>query len=164
MPTSYGDRPSFPRTRRRRKGLSLKVALISVGVVIVVCGLALCGMNLSDPPRKADSGSQQQTGSEQQGGDGGAGAPPPTGQSGSSAPQPVPTNSAVVPDLVGLNAAVAGDQLKHLGFKNVEYASGDKRYKIVIVPQNWSVTKQSAAAGTRLAKDTLIVLTCVKPN
>jgi len=161
VPTSYGDRPSFPRTGRRRKGFSLKIALISVGVVIVVCGLALCGMNLSDPPRKADSGSHQQAGSQQQAGDG---APAATGQPGGSAPQPVPTNSAVVPDLVGLNAAVAGDQLKHLGFKNVEYASGDKRYKIVIVPQNWSVTKQSAAAGTRLAKDSLIVLTCVKPN
>lgn len=161
MPTSYGDRPSFPRTKRRRKGFSLKVALISVGVVIVVCGLALCGMNLSDPPqKKADSGSHQQ-----QGGDGGEDAVPPTGPAGSaSAAQPAPTNSAVVPDLVGLNAAVAGDQLKHLGFKHVEYASGDKRYRMVIVPQNWSVTKQSAAAGTRLAKDTLIVLTCVKPN
>jgi len=160
VPTSYGDRPSFPRTGRGRKGLSLKVVLISVGVVIVVCGLALCGMNLSDPPQKANSSSEQQSGD----GDGGAGAVPPTGQSGSSTAQPVPPNSAVVPDLVGLNAAVAGDQLKHLGFKHVEYASGDKRYKVVIVPQNWSVTKQSAAAGTRLAKDTLIVLTCVKPN
>jgi hypothetical protein len=138
------------------------VALISVGVVIVVCGLALCGMNLSDPPqKKADSGSHQPAGNTD--GDG----PAPTsaaGQSGGSAAQPEPTNSAVIPDLVGLNAAVAGDQLKHLGFKHVEYASGDKRYRMVIVPQNWSVTKQSAAAGTHLAKDTLIVLTCVKPN
>ncbi|GAB2622036.1 hypothetical protein Aab01nite_76870 [Paractinoplanes abujensis] len=70
--------------------------------------------------------------------------------------------TATVPNLRGENAAVAADRLKQLGFTRVEFGSADKGDTWVVLPQNWTVTKQSAKAGTKLALDTLIVLTCTK--
>ncbi len=166
MTTGYGARPGYPRrpTRRRKP---YKMIALAVGAVILVCGIALCGLNLSDPTHRKSAGAQD-SGTQQQappaaGSVAGSGVPESGQPAGTPVAPPPPTNSAVVPNMVGLNAAVAGDQLKRLGFKNIQYASGDKRYKLVILPENWSVTKQSATAGTALAKDSLIVLTCVKP-
>jgi hypothetical protein len=73
------------------------------------------------------------------------------------------SDAVTMPDVVGLNAAVAQDQLNELGLTNLRFASGDKRYRVVLVVRNWSVTKQSTPAGTQVDKATLIVLTCVKP-
>jgi hypothetical protein len=67
-----------------------------------------------------------------------------------------------MPNVVGQNAAVAKDHLGKLGFKNVELGSKDADNQVVILPENWTVTTQSAAAGTQVATDTLIVLGCTK--
>ena len=66
-----------------------------------------------------------------------------------------------VPNVVGKNAAVAADELKQAGFSKVRFAAGDN-HKIVIAPQNWEVTKQSAAADSQLRTDAVLVLTCKK--
>lgn len=85
-------------------------------------------------------------------------APPtPTAPATSAAPKLV-----AMPNLVGKNAAVAGDELERLGFTNVEYGSQDPNSTVVLVRSNWTVTKQSTAAGTQVSTDTLIVLTCTK--
>lgn len=77
-------------------------------------------------------------------------------------PTPVP-ETVTMPDVVGLNAAAAEDQLHRLGLRNLRFVSGDKRYLMVLVLHNWTVTRQSVAAGTRVDKTAPIVLTCVKP-
>lgn len=85
----------------------------------------------------------------------------PAATSASPSPSPQPT-AATMPNLVGQNAAVAQDQLTKLGFKHVQLGSKDTDNRVVILPQNWTVTTQSAAAGTQVATDTLIVLGCTK--
>lgn len=152
----------FTKPWRRRRLAPYQVLLLGVGAVVLICTLALCGMSLNGfgKPGQPD-GANPAPGAP-------AGGPPPTapasGQSAAPPPAtPADRNSAIMPNLVGLNAAVAGDQLKRLGFTKVQYASGDKRYRLVIVPANWSVTAQSAPANTSQPKSALIVLTCVKP-
>jgi hypothetical protein len=85
-----------------------------------------------------------------------------------TSPSPVATTTAPkpatakVPNLRGENAAVAKDALERLGFTNIEFGSADKNDTWVVLPQNWTVKKQSAAAGKKLPLDALIVLTCTK--
>lgn len=67
-----------------------------------------------------------------------------------------------MPNLIGKNAAIADDELKRLGFTNIQYGSADPDDKVVLLLANWTVTKQSAKAGERLPSDALIVLTCTK--
>ncbi len=80
-----------------------------------------------------------------------------------TAPARPPGDTVTMPDVVGRNAADAEEQLHKLGLRNLRFASGDKRYLMVLVLRNWTVTKQSVAAGTRVDRMTEIVLTCVKP-
>lgn len=68
-----------------------------------------------------------------------------------------------VPSVVGKNAAVAQDELNRAGFTKVRLASGDSRHRFVLVPQNWTVQSQSAAPGTSLEHDAVLVLSCTKP-
>lgn len=77
----------------------------------------------------------------------------------SPSPSPVPL---VMPNVAGANAAVADDQLKKLGFTNVQFGSADPGDTFVLMRANWKVIDQSAAAGTTIPSDTLIVLTCTK--
>lgn len=67
-----------------------------------------------------------------------------------------------MPNMVGQNAAVADDQLRKLGFTKIQYGSQDPNDTVVLLLSNWTVTKQSTAAGTQVTTDTLIVLTCTK--
>lgn len=67
-----------------------------------------------------------------------------------------------MPNVVGENAAVAEDRLKSLGFKRIEFGSGDASRGLVLVPANWTVLKQSPAAGAKVPAETLVVLTCTK--
>jgi len=89
-------------------------------------------------------------------------AQPPSSPSTTAAPQVRPSRSGelVVPDLVGKNAAVAVDELKRLGFQRVELGSQDAEVEVVVYPVNWTVAKQSAAPGTPMTPDALIVLVC----
>ncbi|OJF09794.1 hypothetical protein BG844_35580 [Couchioplanes caeruleus subsp. caeruleus] len=67
-----------------------------------------------------------------------------------------------MPKLVGKNAAVADDQLTRLGFTNIDFGSEDPFDTVVIKLANWTVTKQSAKAGSKMMSDELLVLTCTK--
>ena len=87
-----------------------------------------------------------------------AAAPPP--ELPPAAPQAPP--KATMPNVVGQNGAVAGDHLRKLGFTNIEYGSRDELDTWVVLPSNWTVTKQSHKAGKKVATDTLVVLTCTK--
>jgi beta-lactam-binding protein with PASTA domain len=66
-----------------------------------------------------------------------------------------------VPNVVGENAAVAVDQLKKLGFTNIDLGTVDG-HRLVVLPQNWTVKAQSAKAGENLAADAKIVLGCTR--
>jgi hypothetical protein len=83
----------------------------------------------------------------------------PTAEATTAPPKP---RTVKVPDLRGENAAVAQDTLEQLGFTNITFGSADKDDTWVVLPQNWTVKKQSAAPGKKLALDTLLVLTCTK--
>ena len=67
-----------------------------------------------------------------------------------------------MPDLIGKNAAVARIELERLGFRDVRFGSQDAGDPDVVLPQNWTVTRQSAAAGAQVPTDTAIVLTCTR--
>jgi beta-lactam-binding protein with PASTA domain len=67
-----------------------------------------------------------------------------------------------MPNVVKKNAAVAQDELEKLGFTKIQFGSQDAEDKVVLLVSNWTVTKQSTAAGAQVATDTLIVLTCTK--
>ncbi|WP_425730284.1 PASTA domain-containing protein [Micromonospora sp. DT44] len=75
----------------------------------------------------------------------------------STAPETV-----AMPNVVGQNAAVAADQLRDLGFTKIQYGSQDEHDTVVLLASNWTVTKQSTKAGSKVPTDTLIVLTCTK--
>jgi hypothetical protein len=81
-------------------------------------------------------------------------------------PKASPSSAAprmvTMPNLVQKNAAVADDELRKLGFTNVQYGSQDKDDKVVLLLPNWTVTKQSTKAGAQVPTDALIVLTCTK--
>jgi beta-lactam-binding protein with PASTA domain len=67
-----------------------------------------------------------------------------------------------MPNVVGMNAAVAADELKRAGFTRIEFGTQDSDAFGVYLPENWTVAKQSAKAGTVVTTDTLVVLTCTK--
>ncbi|WP_192580513.1 PASTA domain-containing protein [Micromonospora sp. ALFpr18c] len=78
-----------------------------------------------------------------------------------AAPPPAPT-TVIMPNLAGSNAAVAQDKLKRLGITNIKLGSQDEFDTLVILPENWTVKKQSQKAGAKVAQDELVVLTCTK--
>ncbi len=94
----------------------------------------------------------------------------PVGTTAAAPPTPSPTPAkaspspmmVVMPNLLKKNAAVAQDELEKLGFKRVQFGSQDAEDTVVLVASNWTVTKQSTAAGAQMSTDTLIVLTCTK--
>ncbi|MEV0217839.1 hypothetical protein, partial [Micromonospora sp. NPDC050695] len=63
---------------------------------------------------------------------------------------------------IGSNAAGAQDKLKRLGITNIKLGSQDEFDTLVILPENWTVKKQSQKAGAKVALDELVVLTCTK--
>lgn len=67
-----------------------------------------------------------------------------------------------MPDVRGQNAAVAEEYLQKLGFTNIRLGTQDDLDDWVVLPENWTVKKQSAKAGRKMPVDTLIVLTCTK--
>lgn len=74
-----------------------------------------------------------------------------------------PTFSTVtMPNLVGENASIAADTLRRLGFEKVQHGSADPDDRVVLLPQNWTVSSQSPKPGTKVSTDQLVVLTCTK--
>lgn len=68
----------------------------------------------------------------------------------------------VMPNVVGKNAAVTDDELRRLGFTRVQYRSAEPGDSVGRQLADWTITKQSMVAGSKVATDTLIVLTAVK--
>ncbi|ETK36564.1 hypothetical protein MPTA5024_07785 [Microbispora sp. ATCC PTA-5024] len=70
-----------------------------------------------------------------------------------------------LPDFKGQNAAVAKQWLVDQGwdeFTNIKLGSQDPNDTIVLLPENWTVTKQSHRPGRRIKVGSMIVLTCTK--
>ena len=163
-----GAQPVYPQTpiapgqwapmQAPRKSNTVKVTLIITGAVVGLCVfLGVIGMITGDP-----SGQKQ----ERQ-----AAAVPtvPTTLATTETPAPLsspepdkPAEKVAMPDVRGQNAAVAQDYLSKLGFTQVTFGSQDELDTWVVLPQNWTVKKQSTAPGRKIPADTLIVLTCTK--
>lgn len=67
-----------------------------------------------------------------------------------------------LPQVKGRNGAIVYDELQKLGLKHVSLASADKAHTVVLVPQNWTVTKIEPAAGTQVDTDDTVVVTMTK--
>lgn len=77
---------------------------------------------------------------------------------------PPPPATAAMPDLREMNAAVAVDKLEKLGFArdNIRLGSQDELDTWVLLPENWTVVKQSDKPGAEVRLDSVIALTCTK--
>ena len=64
--------------------------------------------------------------------------------------------------LPGFDVSIKPGAEHKLGFANIQYGSQDRNDTVVLLASNWTVTKQSAKAGSKVPTDTLIVLTCTK--
>lgn len=152
-----------PQQPPKRKLHPLAIVGIAVGGVLVLCcvgGIVLAAVTADDTSSEASAPT--------------TGAQLPT-QSPSSAPTPAgdptppsPTASTepelltIPDDLVGQNAAVAEDQLRRLGFENIQFGSADADDTLVIIPANWTVAEVAPEPGSQIRADAAIVLTCSK--
>lgn len=78
-------------------------------------------------------------------------------------PSPSPTPSVKVinmPDVVGMPAPDAKTILEGAGFTNVKFINEGKDGDELKVLISYTVTKQSAAAGTQVPADTVLTITC----
>jgi hypothetical protein len=157
--------PAAQRPARKLSGGAIAAIVIGV-VVVVLCGICTLGAIVRGA---LDDDSSAATATDP------TGATTPRLDANSTAPAPTtiaattisattlsPTTAAIPKGLVGTNALIAHDQLKALGFTNIHYASADEYDTVVILAQNWTVTKVEPAPGTVLALDATIVLTCTK--
>jgi PASTA domain len=69
----------------------------------------------------------------------------------------------ILPDVVGQNGAIAQDTLRGLGLTKVDLAADASSGKqIVLLPENWTVTKMEPKAGTEVHTDQTVVVTMTK--
>ncbi|MGD9988747.1 PASTA domain-containing protein [Pseudonocardia sp.] len=88
----------------------------------------------------------------------GAGDAPLPGPPPSTAPAVV-----AIPDLVGRNGAIARNTLQELGFAEVRLAADPRSGRsVVVLPENWTVTKVEPAPGTAVPTTQLVVVTMTK--
>jgi hypothetical protein len=154
-PGGPGPHPQQPPPRR---GLTTPaiIAIVAGAVVVVLClGCLVIGQLMpldtttSPPAADAPPGAVEGPG----------GVPPAATRPPRSS---APVMLTIPDDLVGQNALIAHDRLEKLGFVNIHYASADPEDTFVILPQNWTVTKVEPKAGTKMAADATLVLTCTK--
>lgn len=95
--------------------------------------------------------------------------PRPTGEAETPAPAAPPTSATptkpakvTMPKVTGKNGASAQAELEALGFTDVTFGSADENASVVLLPQNWRVTKQDPAAGEKVQPGSPVVLTVVK--
>jgi hypothetical protein len=153
---TYPDAGAVAPKKRLGTGAIIAIVIGAV-VVIVCCGLGAVALIAGDkkPNTAASSPSALATSP--------TATAPGVVVSPSPSPSPSPTPATVkMPNLVGQNAAVAADELKKLGFTRIQFGSLDANDKVVLLPANWTVKKQSAQAETLVATDTLIVLSVSK--
>lgn len=165
-PTGFGlPVPGAPPPPRKRNNTPLIIGLVAGALVLVLgcCGvLAAIGSQEDDPQASAETGTPAV-----------AVVSPSAPAATTAAAKPAPTTASpaapavktvAMPKVTGKNAAVADDELRRLGFTNVRYGSQDENDTVVLLLSNWTVTKQSTKAGTKVKVDTLIVLTCTKES
>ncbi|WP_343948836.1 PASTA domain-containing protein [Nonomuraea longicatena] len=72
-----------------------------------------------------------------------------------------------LPDFKGQNASIARQWLVDRGwneFTDIKLGSQDRYDTMVLLPENWTVTKQSHKVGSSVEVGTTIVLTCTKAS
>jgi beta-lactam-binding protein with PASTA domain len=63
-----------------------------------------------------------------------------------------------LPEVAGKNAEIARSELEQLGLTNVELASTNPKYSVVVLARNWTCVSIEPPAGTVVqAKDPVIV-------
>lgn len=152
QPAPVPGAPVQPRKTEKNLLIGIGIGLV-VGILLGCCGGVVIG-RISDQPGKGPTATAPMTS-----------VPSPGNAPTTPAGTPSATATVVVmPDLIGQNAAVATDELRKLGFTKIQYGTQDKNDRVVLLPSNWTVIKQSTEAGSTVTTDTLIVLTCTKEN
>jgi beta-lactam-binding protein with PASTA domain len=68
------------------------------------------------------------------------------------------TGPITLPEVAGKNAEIARSELEQLGLTNVELASANPKYSVVVLARNWTCVSIEPPAGTVVqAKDPVIV-------
>jgi hypothetical protein len=153
--------PRRPPPRRRTPIGLVVVIVLMVGVGIVGAGAAIRSyMNAGkqDQQSSAPGTGTTPTGSDQLGGGTSASAPAGTNPSAPPGGGPGPAGTIAMPDLLGKNAGSAREDLRTLGFTQIQLMGEDA--SPVTDPVMWVVMKQSARAGDKVGANTAIVLTC----
>ncbi len=160
--------PQPPVAPKRKLGTWAIVGIVVGAVVLLCCGVSAIGAIVGggSEPNPAPSASKQAAVAPAVAATTASAAPTTAAPSAAPttsepAPPPAPT-TVTMPNLVGMNAAVAEEKLKQLGITNVRFGSQDELDTWVVLPENWTVTKQSAKKGSKVDVDELIVLTCTK--
>jgi hypothetical protein len=171
LQVTYPEQPSLPhglpaKPKKANNPLVIGLAASAVALLVGCCGGVAIGQNMdgSDPKPAAAAAVPVATPTST------VPTAAPSTPATSSAPTVPPVTSptsvapatVVMPNVVGQNAAVAADQLRKLGLTDVQYGSQDENDTVVLLASNWTVTKQSTKAGSKVPTDTLIVLTCTK--
>ncbi|MEU0562621.1 PASTA domain-containing protein [Dactylosporangium maewongense] len=157
---------------RGKRGIIVGAAAVTVAAA-VVAGLVIAGRDGGSGPAAgpATSGpaatagtpaANANPGSPTAGTSAATTAPAPGSPGAPGAPATTAAATVAMPNLVGMNAAAARIELERLGFGDVRFGSQDAAETSVVLPQNWTVTRQSAAAGARVPTTTAIVLTCTR--
>jgi hypothetical protein len=160
-PLPHPSGPIGPPPKKRPNNTLIAVIVGAAVVLVIGCCSGLYIIGSEQDPNNASPGATATAGLVQ---------PVPAASSEAALPSPsaevsptgVPVKTVAMPKVTGENAAVADDKLRKLGFTNIQYGSQDEKDKVVLLLTNWTVTKQSAKAGSKVSTDTLIVLTCTK--
>jgi beta-lactam-binding protein with PASTA domain len=80
-----------------------------------------------------------------------------------SSASPTRPTKVTMPRVTDQNGAAAEAKLKTLGFEEITFGSADDSARVVLLPQNWKVTRQDPRPGARVdPRSTTVVLTMVK--
>lgn len=79
-----------------------------------------------------------------------------------AAPKPTKASKVTMPKVVGKNGAAAEAKLKAVGLADVKFGSADPNASVVLLPENWRVTRQDPRAGAKVTLGAPVVLTVVK--
>lgn len=158
---------ALPTAPKKPKTYLFIALAVFVGLVLGCCGGLAIGANMGN--KKSSSAAAPAASTPGTSATSGAPATLAAVPVASAPATPASTSPAspllvVMPNVVGQNAAVSADQLRRLGLTNIQYGSQDTNDTVVLLLSNWTVTKQSTAAGTKVTTDTLIVLTCTKKH
>lgn len=67
-----------------------------------------------------------------------------------------------IPDVTGQKAEIARAQLEGLGLTNVELASANPKYSMVLLAKNWTVVSIEPAPGATVASGSPVIVKVYK--